>query len=69
MPPAKTRLKAADDEDRAALPEDAPARSALNIHPGTGALCRLCYPDGWPAGATGLGCKHGSWTRLPTGVV
>lgn len=40
-----------------------------HIPPGTGGLCGLCYPDGWPEGATGLGCQHGSWTRLATGIV
>lgn len=26
-------------------------------------ICTKCYPDGWPKGATGLGCPHGIWSR------
>lgn len=53
-----------DDQDDTAdeLPRIVPA-------PGLGGLCGICYPDGWPVGATGLGCQHGSWTRLVTGIV
>lgn len=25
--------------------------------------CTTCFPDGWPDGATAVGCEHGSWTR------
>lgn len=43
-----------------------------HIEPGLGGLCGRCYPRGWPEGATGLGCQHGSWTRTaahPSGRV
>jgi hypothetical protein len=25
--------------------------------------CTACFEDGWPAGATGVGCEHGTWAR------
>jgi hypothetical protein len=31
--------------------------------PRNGELCKLCYPDGWQPGWTGIGCKHGSYFR------
>ncbi|MGE7437948.1 hypothetical protein [Kitasatospora sp. NPDC001175] len=23
--------------------------------------CPECFPDGWPEGASAVGCEHGSW--------
>lgn len=58
-------------EDRDELDGDEPQEdiARITVAPGLGGLCGHCYPDGWPAGATGLGCLHGSWTRLATGFV
>ncbi|MFF7411661.1 hypothetical protein [Streptomyces lydicus] len=25
--------------------------------------CVACMPNGWPEGATAVGCTHGNWTR------
>lgn len=25
--------------------------------------CSECMPNGWPVGATAVGCIHGNWTR------
>lgn len=82
MPPAKKYQSRRDDDspkdsgqdepkavEKMSTVGEAPACSGLNIQPGTGALCKTCFPDGWPKGATGIGCKHGSWTRTATGVV
>lgn len=69
MPPVK-KTEAKDESPKVdERPEADGPRDALNIQPGTGSLCRLCYPDGWPDGAVGLGCQHGSWTRTPTGLI
>lgn len=29
--------------------------------------CSECFPDGWPAGATSVGCVHGQWDRATAG--
>ena len=26
-------------------------------------ICRTCWPDGWPADVTAVGCEHGSYVR------
>ena len=28
-------------------------------------LCKDCFPDGPPEGATSVGCEHGTWTVTP----
>jgi hypothetical protein len=58
--PASVQL---DEEAAVTEPRSVP----LVVAPGIGGLCGDCYPEGWPDGATGLGCQHGSWTRLATG--
>lgn len=30
-------------------------------------VCGDCFPDGWPADATAIGCIHGSWQRRDQG--
>jgi hypothetical protein len=30
-------------------------------------ICGRDFPEGWPAGATGLSCIHGTWTRRING--
>lgn len=74
MPPRK-RTEPADDQSEPApiAPEaDDPAIEPDSSEPEQAdgpkrgrppKACPGCFPDGWPAGVTGLGCEHGSWQR------
>ena len=62
------------DAPPAVVPAEAPEPSveSPNGLPGTyagdGGLCPACFPRGWPKGATGVGCQHGSWTKTYWGM-
>lgn len=69
------------DEPVEALAEDAPSAADPDPDPAPEPLappdpvapvdepqpCSECFPDGWPAGATSVGCVHGQWDRATAG--
>lgn len=40
--------------------EDKPKRSSRKT---VEQPCPECFPEGWPATSTAVGCEHGTWTR------
>lgn len=59
-------VKAPDEaaEDTAADPGgDAASADPDSTPAAADAPCPDCFPTGWPAGSTAVGCEHGNWDR------
>lgn len=61
-PAGRPRKDGSDPQPRP-KPEPEPSGPGPADKPGPFWICRECYPDGWPEGATGLSCQHGIWSR------
>lgn len=65
MPPRKRaepapEAQVLDETPKIEQPEPKPHKPAQERP------CPLCFPDGWPQGATAVGCEHGHWAREVT---
>lgn len=71
-------MPASTTDDKNTPAKAAPAKAAASSAPSTppadpppappepkadAAICRQCWPNGWPANTTTAGCAHGNWTR------
>jgi hypothetical protein len=65
-------VESADDTDPEDSPQEAAHQDATADEPGSDddtsddnaeQPCTECFPNGWPAEGTSVGCAHGNWTR------
>jgi hypothetical protein len=70
MPPRKRAASSPTPDREAAEPlaedktmENPNADTAHSAPQAADAPCTECFPGGWPADATSVGCGHGTWGR------